>query len=53
VGAAEVAVTFIGFTLLYGILAVLDFYLLYRFARPVTTVRQGKQDSGLGDVFAY
>jgi hypothetical protein len=47
------AVTFIGFTLLYGVLAVLDFYLLYRFARPVATVGQGQQDAGLGDVFAY
>jgi len=53
VGATEVAVTFIGFTLLYGILAVLDFYLLYRFARPVAAARQGQHDSGLGDVFAY
>ncbi|MEJ2289873.1 MAG: cytochrome ubiquinol oxidase subunit I [Deinococcales bacterium] len=53
VSGTEVAITFFGFTLLYGILAVLDFYLLYRFARPVTTVRQGEQDAGLGDVFAY
>jgi cytochrome bd ubiquinol oxidase subunit I len=53
VTGTDVAITFFGFTLLYGILAVVDFYLLYRFARPVTSVRQGEQDAGLGDVFAY
>ncbi len=53
VGATEVAITLAGFTLIYGVLAVLDFYLLYRFARPVTAPSQGDQDTGLGDVFAY
>lgn len=33
--------------------AVLDFYLLFRFARPATAARQHPKDSGLGDVFAY
>ncbi|HKI59000.1 MAG TPA: cytochrome ubiquinol oxidase subunit I [Trueperaceae bacterium] len=53
VGGAQVLVTFLGFTLLYGVLAFLDFFLLYRFARPVSDVRHGEQDTGLGDVFAY
>ncbi len=53
VGATEIAITFIGFTVLYGVLAVVDVFLLHRFARPVTELRQGEQDTGLGDVFAY
>jgi len=53
VGGASVAVTFFGFTLLYGVLAAIDGVLLFRFARPIARPGQGPQDLGLGDVFAY
>jgi len=53
VSGTEVAITFFGFTLIYGILAVLDFYLIFRFARPATASREDPKDSGIGDVFAY
>ena len=53
VGAFSVAITLIGFTLVYGVLAAVDGFLIYRFARPVNRPDQGPQDVGLGDVFAY
>ena len=53
VGGVSVAITLLGFTVLYGVLAVVDFYLLFRFARPVDRPERGLQDTGLGDVFAY